>query len=97
MRKLHAFVRERHPNAVFLGTVVVNRVLVEQLEALADGAVAEASWFEVTAPRCALDWPSRKSKWCGYYVARQRTMDHFHVLSLLTVVLRVLLVADTLV
>lgn len=47
VRKLHAFVRERHPNAVFLETVVVNRVLVEQLEALADGAVAEASWFEV--------------------------------------------------
>eukprot|EP00903_Cladosiphon_okamuranus_P015336 g14166.t1 len=46
VRKLHAFVKDRHPNAVCLETVVVSRALVEQLEAVADGAVAEASWFE---------------------------------------------------
>lgn len=52
--------RERHANAVFLDTVVVNRVLVEQLEALADGAVAEASWFEVTCyTRLWLVWPKK--------------------------------------
>lgn len=47
MRKLHAFVRDRHPGAVCLETVAVSRALVDQLEAVADGAVAEASWFEV--------------------------------------------------
>lgn len=47
VRKLHAFVKDRHPDAVYLETVVVSRALVEQLEAVADGAVAEASWFEV--------------------------------------------------
>lgn len=47
MRKLHAFVKDRHPNAVCLETVVVSRAVVEQLEAVADGAVADASWFEV--------------------------------------------------
>lgn len=47
VRKLQAFVKDRHPNAVCLETVVVSRALVEQLEAVADGAVAEASWFEV--------------------------------------------------
>lgn len=47
VRKLHAFVKDRHSDAVCLETVVVSRALVEQLEAVADGAVAEASWFEV--------------------------------------------------
>lgn len=47
VRRLHAFVKDRHPNAVCLETVVVSRALVKQLEAVADGAVAEASWFEV--------------------------------------------------
>lgn len=47
VRKVHTFVKDRHSNAVFLETVVVSRALVGQLEALADGAIAEASWFEV--------------------------------------------------
>eukprot|EP00752_Nemacystus_decipiens_P004452 g4065.t1 len=46
VRKLQTFVKCRHPSAVCLETVVVSRTLVEQLEAVADGAVAEASWFE---------------------------------------------------
>lgn len=49
MRKLHAFVRDRHPDAVFLEKVVVSSAVIERLQAVADGAVAEASWFEVKA------------------------------------------------
>lgn len=49
MRKLHAFVRDRHPDAVLLEKVVVSSAVVERLQAVADGAVAEASWFEVKA------------------------------------------------
>lgn len=51
VRKLHPFIKEKHPNAVCLETVAVSRPVVEQLEAIADGVVAEASWFEVTAGR----------------------------------------------
>lgn len=49
MYKLHTFVKDRHPNAVCLETVAVSKAVVEQLEAVTDGVVAEASWFEVTA------------------------------------------------
>lgn len=41
--------KEKHPSAVCLGTVVVSRTVVERLDAVADGAVAGASWFEVSA------------------------------------------------
>ncbi|CAB1105496.1 unnamed protein product [Ectocarpus sp. CCAP 1310/34] len=49
VRKLHAFVRDRHPDAVLLEKVVVSSAVVERLQAVADGAVAEASWFEAWA------------------------------------------------
>lgn len=49
VRKLHAFVQDKYPNAEYLETVVVSRQLVEQLEAVADEAVAQGSWFEVIA------------------------------------------------
>lgn len=49
MHKLHAFVRDRHPDAVLLEKVAVSSAVVERLQAVADGAVAEASWFEVRA------------------------------------------------
>ncbi|CAN0082411.1 unnamed protein product [Pylaiella littoralis] len=49
VRKLHPFIKEKHPNAVCLETVAVSRPVVEQLEAVADGVVAEASWFEAWA------------------------------------------------
>ena len=51
MRKLHAFVKEKYPRAVCLETVVVSRDVVEQLDAVADEAVAQGSWFEVTMER----------------------------------------------
>ncbi|CAM9760821.1 unnamed protein product, partial [Ectocarpus sp. 12 AP-2014] len=46
VRKLHAFVRDRHPDAVLLDKVAVSSAVIERLQAVADGAVAEASWFE---------------------------------------------------
>lgn len=49
VRKLHAFVRDKYPNAEILDTVVVSSGMVEQLDAVADEAVAQGSWFEVTA------------------------------------------------
>lgn len=48
VRKLHAFVKDKHPTAVCLESVVISKTVVERLEAVADGAVAEASWFEVS-------------------------------------------------
>lgn len=49
MRKLHAFVKEKHPDAECLENAVVSRGVVEQLEAVADEAVAQGSWFEVSS------------------------------------------------
>eukprot|EP00904_Undaria_pinnatifida_P000303 jgi/Undpi1/10273/HiC_scaffold_28.g12725.m1 len=46
VRKLHAFVKEKYPRAECLETVVVSRRAVEQLDAVADEAVAQGSWFE---------------------------------------------------
>lgn len=51
VRKLHAFVTEKYPRAEPLETVVVSRNVVEQLDAVADEAVAQGSWFEVTMER----------------------------------------------
>lgn len=51
MRKLHEFVKEKYPRAECLETVVVSRDVVEQLDAVADEAVAQGSWFEVTMER----------------------------------------------
>lgn len=47
VRRLHAFVKEKHPDAECLETVAVSRGVVEQLNAVADEAVARDSWFEV--------------------------------------------------
>lgn len=47
VRKLQAFVKDQHPTAVCLETVAVSKGIVEQLEAVADEAVAQESWFEV--------------------------------------------------
>ena len=54
VRKLHAFVKEKYPRAECLETVVVSRRAVEQLDAVADEAVAQGSWFEVTTA-CRLE------------------------------------------
>lgn len=47
VRRLHTFVKERYPDAECLETVAVSRGVVEQLNAVADEAVARDSWFEV--------------------------------------------------
>lgn len=43
--------KKKYPLAECLETVVVSRNVVEQLDAVADEAVAQGSWFEVTTGR----------------------------------------------
>lgn len=47
MCKFQSFVKESFPTAECLATAVVSRDVVEQLQAIADEAVAQGSWFEV--------------------------------------------------
>lgn len=47
IHKLHQFAKEVLPTAECLMTAVVSREVVEQLEAVADEAVAQGTWFEV--------------------------------------------------
>lgn len=44
--KFQSFVKESFPTAEFLDAAVVSRGVMEQLEAIADEAVAQGSWFE---------------------------------------------------
>ena len=48
--KFQSFVKESFPTAECLDTAVVSREVVEQLDAIAEEAVAQGSWFEVRDP-----------------------------------------------
>lgn len=47
VRKVHAFLRESFPDAIFLDTAIISRKILEKLEAVAAEAVVQGSWFEV--------------------------------------------------